>query len=71
MPETAVASTDLDLISVLRAIPDPRMPGGIRIPAWSLLLVAVLGMSGDTTTEPPGGRGRESSNGRSGANGPG
>jgi hypothetical protein len=44
VPETAVAATDLDLISFLRAIPDPRMPRGIRIPAWYLLLVAVLGI---------------------------
>lgn len=44
MPKTAVASTDLDLISFLRAIPDPRMRRGVRIPPWNLLLVAVLGI---------------------------
>ena len=44
MPEDLSAATDLDLISVLRAIPDPRMRRGLRIPAWSLLLVAVLGI---------------------------
>jgi hypothetical protein len=44
VPETVSAATDLDLISFLRAIPDPRMRRGIRIPAWYLLLVAVLGI---------------------------
>ena len=44
MPETISAATDLDLISFLRAIPDPRMRRGIRIPAWYLLLLAVLGI---------------------------
>lgn len=44
MPETASAAADLDLISFLRAIPDPRMRRGIRIPSWYLLLVAVLGI---------------------------
>jgi hypothetical protein len=43
-PNTAVASTDLDLISFLRVIPDPRMRPGVRIPSWYLLLVAVLGI---------------------------
>jgi hypothetical protein len=38
------AATDLDLISFLRAIPDTRMRRGIRIPAWYLLLVAILGI---------------------------
>jgi len=38
------AATDLDLISYLKAIPDARMRRGIRIPAWYLLLVAVLGI---------------------------
>jgi hypothetical protein len=33
------AATDLDLISYLKAIPDARMRRGVRIPAWSLLLV--------------------------------
>jgi hypothetical protein len=44
VPKTAASTTDLDPISFLRAIPDPRMPRGIRIPAWNLLLVAVLGI---------------------------
>ena len=44
MPETELPATDLDLISFLRAIPDARMRRGIRIPAWYLLLVAVLGI---------------------------
>ena len=38
------AATDLDLISYLKAIPDARMRRGVRIPAWYLLLVAVLGI---------------------------
>jgi hypothetical protein len=42
--ETVSAATDLDLISFLQAIPDARMRCGVRIPAWYLLLVAVLGM---------------------------
>ena len=44
MPETELPATDLDLISFLKAIPDARMRRGIRIPAWYLLLVAVLGI---------------------------
>ena len=44
MPETGSAATDLDLISFLKAIPDTRMRRGVRIPAWYLLLVAVLGI---------------------------
>ena len=44
MPDTAFAATDLDLISFLQAIPDSRMRRGFRIPAWYLLLVAVLGI---------------------------
>ena len=44
MPENASPATDLDLISYLRAIPDARMRRGVRIPAWYLLLVAVLGI---------------------------
>ena len=44
MPETGSAATDLDLISFLKAIPDVRMRRWIRIPAWYLLLVAVLGI---------------------------
>jgi len=44
VPETGSAATDLDLISFFKAIPDVRMRRGIRIPAWYLLLVAVLGI---------------------------
>ena len=44
MPETGPAATDLDLISYLKAIPDSRMRRGVRIPAWCLLLVSVLGI---------------------------
>ena len=44
MSESASAATDLDLISYLKAIPDARMRRGVRIPAWYLLLVAVLGI---------------------------
>jgi hypothetical protein len=42
--QSVSAATDLDLISFLKAIPDTRMRRGIRIPAWYLLLVAVLGI---------------------------
>jgi hypothetical protein len=42
--ETHSAATDLDLISFLKAIPDTRMRRGVSIPAWYLLLVAVLGI---------------------------
>ena len=44
MSEIALPATDLNLISFLKAIPDARMRRGIRIPAWYLLLVAVLGI---------------------------
>ena len=44
MPESLSAATDLDLINYLKAIPDARMRRGVRIPAWYLLLVAVLGI---------------------------
>ena len=44
MHESVSAATDLDLISYLKAIPDTRMRRGVRIPAWFLLLVAVLGI---------------------------
>jgi len=44
VPETALLATDLDLISFLSEIYDTRMRRGIRIPAWYLLLVAVLGI---------------------------
>ena len=42
--ESHSAATDLDLISYLKVIPDARMRRGVRIPAWYLLLVAVLGI---------------------------
>jgi hypothetical protein len=42
--ESVSAATNLDLISYLKAIPDARMRRGVRIPAWYLLLVAVLGI---------------------------
>jgi len=42
--ESASAATDLDLISYFKAIPDTRMQRGMQIPAWYLLLVAVLGI---------------------------
>ena len=42
MLDSASAATDLDLISYLKAIPDARMRRGVRIPAWYLLLLAVL-----------------------------
>lgn len=45
MPDAAVSAvTDFDLISFLKAIPDPRIRHGVRIPSWYLLLVAVLGI---------------------------
>jgi len=44
VPESAVPATDLDLISFLKSIPYVRMRRGIRIQAWYLLLVAVLGI---------------------------
>ena len=44
MPKSDCAATDLDLISYLKAIPDARMRRGVRIPAWYLMLVAVLGI---------------------------
>ena len=44
MLDSVPAPTDLDLISYLKAIPDTRMRRGVRIPAWYLLLVAVLGI---------------------------
>ncbi len=42
--QSVSAATDLDLISCLKSIPDARMRRGVRIPAWYLLLVAVLGI---------------------------
>ncbi len=44
MLDNSATTTDLDLISFLRAIPDARLRRGVRIPAWYLLLVAVLGI---------------------------
>ena len=44
MPEAVSSAADLDLISFLRAIPDTLMRRGVRIPAWYLLLVGVLGI---------------------------
>ena len=44
MLESASATTDLDLISYLKTILDARMRRGVRLPAWYLLLVAVLGI---------------------------
>ena len=43
MHESLAAATDLDLISYLMTIPNARTRLGVRIPAWYLLLVAVLG----------------------------
>lgn len=37
-------SAPSDLISFLKAIPDGRLPRGVRYPQWYLLLVAVLGI---------------------------
>jgi len=42
MFESASSATDLDRITYLKVIPDARMQSGVRFPAWSLLLVAVL-----------------------------
>ena len=44
MLESVSAATDLDLISYLKAIPDQHTRRGVRIPAWYLLLVALLGI---------------------------
>lgn len=44
LPESPAAATDLDLISFLRSIPVIRMRRGIRIRAWTFLLVTVLGI---------------------------
>ena len=44
MPESAYAATGLDLINHLKAIPEARMGLGVRIPAWYLLVEAVLGI---------------------------
>ncbi len=40
----ALPATDLDLISLIKAIPDAQMRQGIRMPGWYLLLVAALGI---------------------------
>ena len=45
MHQSVHVATDLDLISYLKAIPDASMWRDVRIPAWFLLLVAVLGIS--------------------------
>ena len=37
MPQSGSATTDLDLIGYLKAIPDARMRRGVRFPAWYLL----------------------------------
>jgi len=42
--DSVSAATDLDLISYLKPIPDARVRREVRIPAWYLLLVAVLGI---------------------------
>ena len=44
MLQSVSVAADLDLISDLKAIPDARMQQGVSIPAWYLLLVAVLGI---------------------------
>ncbi len=44
MLQSVSATTDLDLISYLKTIPDARMRRGVRIPAWYLLLVAMVGI---------------------------
>ncbi len=44
MPQSGSATTDLDLIGYLKAIPDARMRLGVWFPASYLLLVAVLGI---------------------------
>ncbi len=45
MSDFAVSAlSNLDLISFLKAIPDPRMHHGVRIPSWYLLLIAILGI---------------------------
>jgi len=47
LPETALPATDLDLMSFLKAIAEAWMRRGISthlIPAWYLMLVAVLGI---------------------------
>jgi len=42
VPDPCVSAvTDLDLVSFLRAIPDPRMRRGVRIPSCYLLLIEV------------------------------
>ena len=44
MPQSVSSAKNLDLIRFLRAIPEGRMRRGVHIPAWYLLLVAVLGI---------------------------
>lgn len=43
MLESVSTATNLDLIGYLKEIPYARMRRGVRIPAWYLLLVAMLG----------------------------
>jgi len=38
------SATDLDLISYLKAIPDAWIRRGVRISAWYLMFVAMLGI---------------------------
>ena len=47
MPETVLPASNLDMISSLKAIPNVWMRRGIHMPAWRLLLVAVLGILSD------------------------
>ena len=42
--QSVSATTDFGLLSYLKAIPDARMRRAVRIPAWYLLLLAVLGI---------------------------
>jgi len=44
LPDIGSAATDLDLISYLKSIPEARMRRSVHVPAWYLLLVAVLGI---------------------------
>ena len=44
MPQRRAAASDRDLIGFLRAIPDAGIGRGIRIRAWCLILVSVLGI---------------------------
>jgi hypothetical protein len=44
VPETVSVATDLDLISLLRAIPDPGMRRGVHISYGNCCWVAMLGI---------------------------